>query len=347
MRKFLLFFTVMFFAFSFANAQFSVLLVDDDQNTLESDPIVTALTNWGGTFDIDTTSSTGIPDYTELSAYDMVIWYTGNDGLDLRLWDLSDTTGIGSGAVKFNAGLTEFVANDGILWIDGLDFIYDLYGSAPDDFAAGDFLYDQLGITQYLAQSHADDGTYSDGVEQMDKAASNSLTTVDPITWSYSTLWYADGLAIVDDATALYQMGPAAYDLAGQITAFYRNNIIVSSLRIGKIDPQTDLDQLVSEMLTAAENGTFVASSSVNEISASNINIYPNPAVNSAIINLSEINNASKLSVFDMTGRMIYSQNINGQKQVTLNTTDFASGIYNIIISDGKNAETTKFSVVK
>lgn len=346
MRKFLSIMVVMVFAVTFANAQFSVLLVDDDQNTPEGAPIVTALTNWGGTFDVDTTSVTGIPDYAELSAYNMVIWYTGNDGLGIRLWDVADTTGIGAGAAKFNAGLTEYVANGGILWLDGLDFIYDLYGGAPDDFAAGDFMFDQLGITQYLAQSHQDDGTYSDGVEQYDKASANTITTVDPVSWVYSTLYNADGLAIAADATALYQMGPAAYDLAGQITAFYRNNIIVSGLRLGKIDPQTDLDQLISEMITAAQNGTFVVSSSVNEIFESNINIYPNPVVNDVVINISSVKNASELSIYDITGRNVYTKNLSGQKQITLNASNFASGIYNIIVS-GDNTVTAKFSVVK
>ena len=346
MRKFLSFIMLMVFTVTFANAQFSVLLVDDDQNTPEGAPIVTALTNWGGTFDVDTTSVTGIPDYAELSAYDMVIWYTGNDGFGLRLWDVSDTTGVGAGAVKFNAGLTEYLANDGVLWIDGLDFIYDIYDGAPDDFAAGDFIYDVMGISQYLAQSHSDDGTYSDGVEQMDIATSNTVTTVDPIAWTYSTLWFADGLSVVDNAVALYQMGPAGYDLEGQISAFYYNNIIVSGLRLGKIDPQADIDQLISEVITAAEAGTFVASSSVNDISKTNINIYPNPAVNNVIINISSVKNASELSIYDITGRNVYTENLTGQKQITLNVSDFASGIYNIIVS-GDNTVTAKFSVVK
>ncbi len=347
MRKFLSFIFAMLFVATAANAQFSVLLVDDDQNTLESDPIVTALTNWGGTFDVDTTSSTGVPDYTELSNYDMVIWYTGNDGLNLRLWDVSDTAGVGPGAVKFNAGLTEYLAAGGILWIDGLDFIYDIYGGAPDDFAAGDFVYDELGISQYLAQSHADDGTFSDGVQQMDKAAENTITTTDPISWVYSTLWYADGYSIVNDATPLYKMGPAGYDLEGQISAFYYNNLIVSTLRIAKIDPQTDIDQLVSDMIAAAEAGTFAAASSVNEISETSLSIYPNPAANSAVINFSDIKNALELNVFDITGKKVLSQNVKGQNQITVNISNLSTGLYNLIINTDNSSLSTKLSVIK
>ncbi len=339
---------IAFFAVSIANAQFTVMLVDDDQNGAEADPIVTALDNWGGVYTYHSTEVSGIPTYDDISSFDLVMWYTGNDGLSLRLWDVSDTTGVGSGAVKFNDALTQYYNAGGVIWIDGLDFLYDLEYATPTDFTSGDFVYDILGITQYTSQSHQDDGVYSDGVEQMDIATSNTLTTVDPITWSFSTLHNADGLIIRDDATALYKMGPIAYDLAGQITAFYRNNIITSGLRLGKISPQTDLDLLVSEMITAADDGSFPAAVSVNEISKLSLNIYPNPVTETATINLSEINTASELMIFDNMGRNVYSQALNAsQENVTINVSDLASGLYHINITSNNSIFTTKFSVVK
>jgi hypothetical protein len=33
--------------------------------------------------------------------------------------------------------------------IIGKDFLYDRYGTAPDTFAVGDFVYDKLGISSY------------------------------------------------------------------------------------------------------------------------------------------------------------------------------------------------------
>ena len=348
MRKFLSILMIFAFTAGIANAQFTVMLVDDDNNVAEADPIVTALTNWGGTFDIFTTGvadqDTLPPVYSDIEGYDMVIWYTGNDGIT-TLYDVADTTGVGPGAVKFTDAAKQFVEAGGVLWIDGLDFIYDLYGGAPIDFAAGDFMYDRLGLSQYLSQSKADDG--GTGVSQMDIATSNTITTVDPITWVYSTLWYADGFAIIDEATALYEMGPSGYPLEGQVTALYKNNIITSSLRIAKIDGQANIDLLISEMITAAESGTFTYGVSVNELSKLNINIYPNPATESAIINISEINNAKDISVYDITGRMVFSQAITGQNQVTINTSDYASGLYSVIIASGNETYTTKLSVVK
>ena len=351
MRKFLSVLMIFVFAVSIASAQYSVFFVDDDSymgsgNPLasEADPIVDALIDWGGTYTYWYVEDQGTPEYTDLSSADFVIWFTGNSGADKELWDVSDTTGVGPGAVKFNDALTQFVAAGGVLWIDGLDFIYDLYGGAADDFAAGDFVYDALGISQYLSQSYANDGSL--GVPQLDISTSNSITSVDPIAWSYSTMWYLDGYAITDEATALYEMGPTGYELAGQVSALYKNNIITSSIRLSKVDPQGDLNALISEMLNAAESGSF-AYVSVNELSKLNINIYPNPATESAIINISEINNATDLVVYDITGRMVFSQAITGQNQITINTSNYVSGLYNVIIASGNETYTTKLSVVK
>lgn len=330
-----------------ANAQFSVMLVDDDNNTAEAAPIDTALTKWGGTFGTFTTANdvdTVAPSYDDIKDYDMVIWYTGNDGIT-ELWDYSDTTGVGMGGVRFNDAVTQFVDNGGILWIDGLDFIYDIYGGAPDDFAAGDFVYDKLGITQYLSQSKSDDG--GSGVAQMDKADGNTVTTVDPVSWTFSSLWYADGYAINDNAVALYEMGPSDYALAGQVSAFYYNNIIVSSLRIAKLATQDNINTLVSEMVTAAQNGTFNATG-IEQISEAELNIYPNPVKDIATVNLPVVNAESELSIFDISGAKVYSQIISaGQKTATVNVSGLSSGIYTVLLSSGNDRVATKLSVVR
>ena len=243
------------------NAQYSVLLVNDNsKSSSEFLTIDTALAHAGVTyssFEIDTVA----PTFNQLKAYDMVIWYTGNDGVGLYLWDETDTV---SGP-KFNPALMEFIDSSGVVWVDGFDFLYDIYGSAPDNFAAGDFVYDVMGIDKYVAQSHADDslGTYT-GLPMALKTATNNITTLDTIKWKWSSAWYADALDITSEATALYEMGPAAYDFAGKISALYRYNVISSSLRMASIGNgstlvQADLDLLISDMITAGIAGTFAA----------------------------------------------------------------------------------------
>lgn len=360
MRKFLSFILVVFFAVSVANAQKKVALVNDDNVVVtEADSIYNALETGGFTVNSFDLSTLDTLNYSDISSYDMVIWYVGSGRVDIHLWDTITTPGV----IQFYPALKEYYNNaDGAIWIDGIDVILPLlvqtngnssndYGTItrPVTFNSGDFIYDILGIASWDYESHTDDA--SDGVPQLDKTTENSITSLDPIQWKWSSLWRGDGWTPVDGVVSLYKMGPSSYAGAGYTSfhkyvnnnvALYFSSVRVSTIGDGSTVVQSDIDALVADIVN-----DIPASSSVKNLNKANFNIYPNPAVNSAIINLSEINNASELSVFDMTGRMIYSQNINGQKQVTLNTTDFASGIYNIIISDGKNAETTKFSVVK
>lgn len=322
------------------------MLVDDDNNVAEATPIVDALTAWGGIYGTFTTGVAGQdtlpPVYADIQDYDMVIWYTGNDGIT-TLWDVSDTTGVGAGAIKFNDAITQFVAAGGILWIDGLDFVYDIYGGAPDDFAAGDFVYDVLGINQYLSQSKSDDG--GTGVSQMDKSTSNIITTVDPITWEYSTLWYADGYAINNDAVALYEMGPSGYALEGQVSAFYYNNIITSTIRIAKLNAQADVNTIVNEMITAAENGTFTAS--ISNAEKNSLKLYPNPTTDYAIISLADNKTNSVINVYNIAGKLVISQNVKAGQNAKINTSDITSGIYTVTVLSNNKIFTTKMSVVK
>jgi len=359
MRKFLSFFIVMFLAISFANAQKSVALVNDNSiSSTEADSIYNALVTGGFTvaeFNVNTDTLL----YSDISNYDMVLWYLANDRVDVNLWDTITDPGV----VQFYPALKEYYNNaDGAIWIDGIDVILPLlvqtngnssndYGTLtrPITFNSGDFIHDILGIASWDYESHTDDA--SDGVPQFDKASGNTITTIDPIQWKWSSLWRGDGWTPVSGAVSLYEMGPSSYAGAGY-TSFHKyvNNgveLYLSSVRLsvmgdGSAVVQADIDQLVADIVN-----DITTSSSVNEISKASFNIYPNPAVNSALINFSDIKNASDLSVYDITGRKVYSQNIKGQKQLTINTTNFASGIYNVIISDGKNIETTKLSVVK
>ncbi len=235
---------------------FKVLLVDDDNNTVEIAPVDTALAHSGYSyFKITTTDS--IPGLATLQQYDMVLWYTGNDGTT-NLWD-ADSTYIDQ--------LETYVSNGGLLWVDGLDVVYDVYGSAPDDFYPGDFIYDKLGISQYLSQSYSNDGNI--GVAQMDITPENEITTLNLVTWVYSTLWYADGLNLTEKAVPLYAFGDASYALAGQVNSLYKQEnfgtYLTTGLRIAKINTQTNLDQIVLDVINYAQETPAVYCGNLDE----------------------------------------------------------------------------------
>lgn len=356
MRKNLLLIAAFLMTFGFVNAQYKVLLVDDDANgSDESFRIDTALAHSGYTYSFINIDTNAAPSYDDLKDYDMVIWSTSNDGLNLNLWDVSDTAVSGPGAVKFNSALMQYVDSGNVVWLDGLDFIYDIYGSAPYDFNAGDFCYDVLGIDKYVAQSHADDslGSYN-GLEVALKASTNSITTLDSIKWKYSSVWYADAFDVTSTSTVLYEMGPAGYDFAGKTSMLYNQNMVTSSLRIGALGDgsnydQAEIDLLVKEIVDAAAAGTFVKLGIGMNENSNNVAFasYPNPASSLITFEMPASKTAS-LIIYDITGKVIFNQNIDANSGIyNLDLSSYQSGMYIYNIVSGNASSTGKFSVVK
>ncbi len=356
MRRKLLFVAAFLMAFSYVNAQYSVLLVDDDANGAdESSRIDTALAHSGYTYSFINIDTNATPSYADLKDYDMVIWTTANDGADLHLWDVSDTAANGAGAIKFNAALQQYVDSGKVVWVDGIDFMYDIYKKTPTTFAAGDFVYDVMGIQTYVAQSHKDDSLGSFTGLPMDlKAATNTITTLDTIRWKWSSLWYGDAFDVTPATTVLYEMGPATYDFAGKASMFYLYNVITSSMRIGSIGDthnyvQGDLDILVKEMVDAAAAGTFVNPTiGIDEAknTISKVTVYPNPATNRVTFAIPAQN--AIVAVYDITGKVIFNQSVEVNGGLfNLDISNLNSGMYFYNVTVDNSSVTGKFSVVK
>lgn len=100
----------------------------------------------------------------------------------------------------------------------------------------------------------------------------------------------------------------------------------------------TGVFSLAKEMVSAAFISDFETSS--------NLNVYPNPASNKININ-SGISFNGELVISDISGRIIYSQqiNTNANSPVSLDISDINKGLY-ILTIDSKNfKEATKFIV--
>ncbi len=353
MKKNLLLVAAIMFASFFANAQYTVLLVNDALGASGSEEylnIATAITNSGyeyETLNIDTNEG---PSFDVLSAYDMVIWTTANNGVALNLWD---TTAY----VQYNEAIRDYIDSDGVLWVDGLDYMYDIYGSASDTFEEGDFVYDVMGISIYSAQSHADDslGSY-DGLEIAYPTANATFLTMESIQWKWSSVWYADAFEKTDDANALFEMGPEGYDFAGRLSGLYKENVISTSLRIGSLGNgselvQASIDQLVLEMIDAAVDGVFDPEVTIGintpAFSENDINAYPNPASDNITITFPSSNDGS-LSIYDMTGKVIFTTNIEANTtSYNMNLSEFKTGIYFYELTIDNTTVSRKLSVIK
>jgi hypothetical protein len=85
---------------------------------------------------------------------------------------------------------------------------------------------------------------------------------------------------------------------------------------------------------------------SVNNVTASNLSVSPNPAsdVINVSVNLVDPSKTSELTVTDMTGRVVYTETINGASTV-ISTDALVSGMYIIQVKNGDLISTSKVSV--
>ncbi len=301
---------------SISAQDFSVLLVNDNGNgTDRYKELDTTLTNLGITYDLYNTVTTGTyPDILTLSSHDVVIWYTGNDGVALKLWDLSIPSDY-----KFNEPLMTYVNGGGIVWLQGLDFFYDIFGSAPDTLQPGQFIYDYMGVKTYAAQSKLDDG--GTGMSQIDKEPGNldPLCSITPVQWAFSTLWYADGMEMTPTAQGVYRMGPAGYVLDQYLSGVYNvygnSKIFTFAVETARIDTEANTDTLFSQVLTYFE-GISGGDVLVNEVSISSEGNVTTIDVNGGTLQMyadvlpaNTTNPTVFWSIVDETGDAIIDQN--------------------------------------
>ncbi len=207
---------LMLFTLSSAQSKISILFVDDDNySSGDHRPrIEQAITDAGYSYTMfNAQDSSASPTAATMEEYDLVFWYNANDGKGGYFWNGTDTV---------NTELQAYLDNGGMVWAMGNDIIYDMYGSAPDTFSAGDFLYDYFGVEQYNAQSKADDG--GSGVPMLLKSAGQGIASLDTVTWYVSGVWYADGCTPVAGAVPVYEFGDASYSLAGLKTSIWYDN---------------------------------------------------------------------------------------------------------------------------
>jgi len=185
-----------------------LLVSDNDKAPSITDTIRHAITASGYSYVDYNVLTSGSPAIDVLNAYELVIWSTGNDATD-NFW---------SGELP-SGGIKEYLDNGGMLWLEGIDFMYDGYGSAPDTFEVGDFAYDYLGIEQYQAQAYYNDGNI--GLPMMVVNEANGICTIDTVTWRWSTMWGADAFLPTSNAKTIYKMGPSDYQFADKACVIY------------------------------------------------------------------------------------------------------------------------------
>lgn len=86
--------------------------------------------------------------------------------------------------------------------------------------------------------------------------------------------------------------------------------------------------------IVSAVNNT---TASVDNVVASKFNLYPNPVIDVVTISNAENIGVEKVSIVDMNGRVVKTENFTNQSEVQLNISDLKAGVYifNISTSEG------------
>lgn len=325
-------------------AQPKALFVNDNGLIkANTDTVLMALTACGFEYDVfNARDSLRSPTAVEMQAYPLVIWYCSTDGVKNYLWNANDTD---------NNDLTLYLETGGRLWLMGTDFLYDRYGSPPDNFQPGDFVYDYLGISAYNVQSYGDDGGL--GVPVLEYAEQpGSSPALTQIQWIYSTAWWVDGCTPAETAVTNYTMGPGSYPLSGFSSAVSNHYFETwGSKEITFLfDPAImDFIQNRITLFTWAYSVLFMVTPGFDELPPTEGSLIagPNPTTGKLRIRQPECmtGKPASISISDISGRQMAWSSIESNSLSDIDISSLSSGIYVLQITDGIHIFNQKFIV--
>jgi len=329
MKKLLLSFFTMFL-FTSAMAQAVLFVNDNNLNSDNTDTLVTALAETAySNFDYYDIIAEGVnPDASLLEGYDVVIWYTSTDGTNLNFW-LDTETGDEDLKTYLNAG--------GRLWVIGQDLLYAIY-PADTTFQSGQFVYDYMGIQSYNVQSYVDDGGL--GVSELNLMGGPSYFQ-NTLTWIFSTLWYVDGVTPRAEAQALYEMGPASYDLAGEVSMLHYVKIAAISTNVLTTLFEPALIASNDDIIDFMSNGIFYLlnyDASIMNNKLVEFTVQPNPVSDILLVQSEKLANEN-YTVVSINGTELISGKL-GALNTTVDVSMLAQGYYFIKIG----GQSIKFS---
>lgn len=100
-------------------------------------------------------------------------------------------------------------------------------------------------------------------------------------------------------------------------------------------------------IITNTFTTTFVATLETTLLENSSFVVYPNPAQDEVTITSSNGNYIKAITIYDIVGKTILSQDGNNEFIQTINTSELNSGIYLLQITDSNNQQTTKKLIIK
>ncbi|MBK9291271.1 MAG: hypothetical protein IPM52_06570 [Bacteroidetes bacterium] len=313
-----------------AQQTISILYVNDNAAFApNTETLIAALQQTGYSFAIfDAVAQQRSPEFNELKDYDLVLWHTSTDGVGLYFWNGND---------QDNPHIMAYLNNGGNLVVMGNDFLYDRYFT-PTTFAAGDFVHDYLGTMVYHAQSYGDDG--GQGVPQLDLVPGHNITSLNPVTWIFSTLWWADACLPVPGAVPVYKMGPASYPLSNYYASIFYQGSNFATLSMffdpALIDTDANRTALMGDVINYFQNLVGLRQQKAND---KILKVFPSPA-NQYVQFVLPDDQATRLIITDASGKQRGNLPVAiGDQVLRLDVSSFGPGIYQISTYPGNHSQ--------
>ena len=202
-----------------------------------------------------------------------------------------------------------------------LKFEYEFYGT--DVFgAAGNILSQGVGLINIAFQSNLKRiiGTYWDTTSHKTIVLKNY--NIDP--FPYST-WIKAEMFIDYNTKNVYFYIPT---LNFQQAVAFSHNRIPEGIYFGASGLNSSSVVKYDNIKLSALQTLPSYILSTNEQLASKFNLYPNPATNVVNITNNENMLVNQITVYDITGKQLSTQNFNNEVQIQLNVENLASGTY-------------------
>lgn len=171
-------------------------------------------------------------------------------------------------------------------------------------------------------------------VQEVRESGLNQETFTD-----YDEAEFSENISTIGSDWKSFNMGTMQYDIVDTVVYFVREL------------PDGDIWKMYFTEFGGSSNGNYVfmqenlSATGINDINQSFSTVYPNPVASDLNI-IYDIDGECTLSVYNMTGQLIYSENIRNNEHLnkhSLNVSGFQSGIYNLVIKGKTQTTSTKF----
>jgi len=321
-------------------AQVNALFVNDNSTEEESTEMVFGIIEQylGELAYFNAVDSARSPDYDEMAAYNLVIWYCGIDEGNLYLWN---------GKYEDNSHLMEYMDKGGSFWLMGRDFLNARFIKPPRNYSEGTFLHDYLGITRWSSESYTSDNGLGCRVMLEDDSCpvGNSL---DSLNWMDATESMVDGCELAEGGSRYYYFGPGAYTLYGEPTAFYFKRQQTGNMTFAfdpaRMDSKGNASTLISDVLQYYEG---VLDVSLFDFDKHTLSVYPNPAIDHIMVEV-PLEGAFTLKLYDQEGKLVTirtGKSGAADTRLSIPVSGLSPGLYLLTLTGGRSAMSARVLV--